>query len=169
MLTYISIVFGFNCQLRVLYVCVVTLHSCPILAMVALPVCSPSMAFSLKNRKTLSSSGLSLSGIKWTPTNLGSGGGKGKWIKPRNNTAGSQKCIHVFIHTWSIHKRTQANVLRSNLRPDDNPFTPILHLRNQIPRDILQSRLSNNSHSLYTLVLQYLTLPQVSAPSPNPT
>lgn len=52
--------------------CVVTLHSCPILAMVALPVCSPSMAFSLKNRKILSSSGLSLSGIRFTPMNLGS-------------------------------------------------------------------------------------------------
>lgn len=52
--------------------CVVTLHSCPILEMVALPACSPSMAFSLKNRKILSSSGLSLSGIRYTPVNLGS-------------------------------------------------------------------------------------------------
>lgn len=43
---------------------IVTLHSCAILEMVALPVCSPSMAFSLKNRKILSSSGLSLSGTR---------------------------------------------------------------------------------------------------------
>lgn len=54
-------------------VCDDTLHSCPILEIVALPVCSPSMAFSLKNRKILSSSGLSLSGIKCIPRNLGSG------------------------------------------------------------------------------------------------
>lgn len=66
---------GFSLRVLVcVCVCVVTLHSCPILEMVALPVCSPSMAFSLKNRKILSSSGLSLSGIKCTPTNLGSGG-----------------------------------------------------------------------------------------------
>lgn len=44
--------------------CIVTLHSCAILEMVALPVCSPSIAFSLKNRKILSSSGLSLSGMR---------------------------------------------------------------------------------------------------------
>lgn len=54
-------------------VCDDTLHSCPILEIVALPVCSPSMAFSLKNRKILSSSGLSLSGIRCIPRNLGSG------------------------------------------------------------------------------------------------
>lgn len=54
-------------------VCDDTLHSCPILEIVALPVCSPSMAFSLKNRKILSSSGLSLSGIRCIPKNLGSG------------------------------------------------------------------------------------------------
>lgn len=59
-----------------LFLCVVTLHSCPILAIVAFPVCSPSMAFSLKNRKILSSSGLSLSGIRFTPMNLGSRGKK---------------------------------------------------------------------------------------------
>lgn len=46
--------------------------------MVALPVCSPSMAFSLKKRKSLSSSGLSLSGIRCIPKNLGSAGNHGK-------------------------------------------------------------------------------------------
>lgn len=68
---------------------VVTLHSCPILEMVALPVCSPSMAFSLKNRKILSSSGLSLSGIKYIPKNLGSG--------EENNAILKQLCV-IFLH-----------------------------------------------------------------------
>lgn len=113
--------------------CVVTLHSCPILAMVALPVCSPSMAFSLKNRKILSSSGLSLSGIKCTPTNLGSRGKKRKRIKHRSNTVRSEMC-HTFVHTRLNHTHPCTNdILRSNLCPNGNPFTPILHLRNQSP------------------------------------
>ncbi len=89
-------------------VCVVTLHSCPILAMVALPVCSPSMAFSLKNRKILSSSGLSLSGIKCTPMNLGSREKKRrKWIKHRSNTVRSEMCTHLSIHAWITHTPAQ--------------------------------------------------------------
>lgn len=133
----------YNSILWLLCICTVTLHSCPILAMVAFPVCSPSIAFSLKNRKILSSSGLSLSGIKWTLMNLGS---RGK-------------------HKQSINVKV---TLQLNLCPNNKPFTrstplkPILH-------DILQSWLSNNNHSLHTPVLQYLTLRPTSAPSPNPT
>lgn len=78
--------------------------------------------------------------------------------------------MQTFVHTHFKPTQSFTNViLRSNSRLNDNPFTPILHLQNLIPHDILQSRLNNNSHLLYTLVLQYLILPQVSSPSPNPT
>ena len=114
---WVSVVRTFVC------VCVVTLHSCPILAMVALPVCSPSMAFSLKNRKILSSSGLSLSGIKFTPMNLGSRGGK-------------STDTHCSLHAWVALTNLLYCIMYFTIRPLPsmaNPLAPILHLRNQSP------------------------------------
>lgn len=62
-----------------------TLHIWPILAWVAFPVCSPSIAFSRKKKYTLSSSGLSLSGMRWALMNLGSEG---------------QIIRYILIHIW---------------------------------------------------------------------
>lgn len=162
-----SWIIGVNCDRDFVRVCVVTLHSCPILAMVALPVCSPSMAFSLKNRKILSSSGLSLSGIKFTPMNLGSRGKK-RMNKARELHC-TQKNMHICWYTLESHTTVHKCNFTIKPLPEWQSFHPYFTPPKPIPHDILQSRLSNNSHSLYTLVLQYLTLLHVSAPSPNPT
>lgn len=79
---------------------------------------------------------------------------------------------HKFIRTQTeSHTSTQTQFCNSAIQPLSQwqAFHPYFTPLKPIPHDILQSRLSNNSHSLYTLVLQYLTLPWVRAPSPNPT
>lgn len=91
---------------------------------------------------------------------------KRKRMKHRNQRR-TQGNTHTFVHTHT-HPHTNVFFTIQPLPQWQSPhpyFTP----PKPIPRDILQSRLSNNSHSLYTLLLQYLTLPRVSALSPNPT
>lgn len=95
----------------------------------------------------------------------------GVWGGESNYRAGTRLYrAHTLAHTCLSRTHVRfffvLTILPLPLQQSSHPyFTPL----KPIPRDILQSRLSNNSHSLYTPLLQYLTSPQASAPSPNPT